>query len=161
MSTTSYRLNLGCGTDIRDGWINLDMAPLPGIDVVHDLNIPPLPFADNQFTELLCNDVLEHVDLVPLLKECHRILAPGGRMQIEVPHGTSNNCYVEPTHQNRFSVKTFRFSARSTFEHQRRAFYYFDFAFSANDDVRLRLLHGFPFWRDWLVPPLVNHSHSM
>lgn len=161
MSRPPSKLNLGCGTDIRPGWINLDIAPLPGVDVVHDLNILPLPFPDNHFASLLCNDVLEHVDLVPLLRECHRILAPGGRMQIEVPHYTSNNNYVDPTHRNRFSVKTFRFFVRDTFEHQRRGCYYFDFAFSEICAVKLRFLHGLPYCWNWLISPLVNRSHSL
>ena len=37
------KLHLGCGTDIRAGWVNLDCAKLPGVDIVHDLNVLPLP----------------------------------------------------------------------------------------------------------------------
>lgn len=31
------KLNLGLGTDIREGWINLDRSALPGVNVVHDI----------------------------------------------------------------------------------------------------------------------------
>ena len=42
------RLNLGCGKGPLDGWINLDVVRLPGVDVVADLERcaeAPLPFA--------------------------------------------------------------------------------------------------------------------
>jgi predicted SAM-dependent methyltransferase len=55
------RLNLGCGTDIRAGWINLDRSALPGVDVAHDLEQLPLPFPSESFDYVLCEDVLEHV----------------------------------------------------------------------------------------------------
>ena len=155
------RLNLGCGTDIRPGWVNLDIAGLPGVDVVHDINVLPLPFADGSFDEILCNDILEHVDLVPVLKECHRILAPGGRMRIEVPHFTSSNNYVDPTHRNRFSVKTFRFFARDTFEGSRRGSYYFDFSFSSVAFTRLKFVHGWPYFWNWVVSPLINSRYAL
>ena len=29
-----YRLNVGCGRNIREGWLNLDFAALPGVDIV-------------------------------------------------------------------------------------------------------------------------------
>ena len=32
-----YKLNVGCGRNIQDGWINLDSAALPGVDIVCDL----------------------------------------------------------------------------------------------------------------------------
>ena len=38
------KLNLGCGNDIRQGYINLDVAELDGVDVVWDVNKLPLPF---------------------------------------------------------------------------------------------------------------------
>ena len=41
------KLNLGCGTDIKKGYINLDVAKLDGVDVVHDINRLPLPFKEN------------------------------------------------------------------------------------------------------------------
>jgi SAM-dependent methyltransferase len=160
-STSPRRLNLGCGTDIREGWVNLDIAALPGVDVVHDINILPLPFSDGSFDEILCNDILEHVDLAPVLKECHRILSPGGRMRIEVPHYTSNNNYVDPTHRNRFSVKTFRFFARDTFEGSRRGSYYFDFSFSSVAATRLKFVHGIPYFWNWIVSPVINSRYSM
>jgi SAM-dependent methyltransferase len=161
MKNPSRKLNLGCGTDIREGWVNLDIAALPGVDVVHDINVLPLPFEDGVFDEILCNDILEHVDLVPVLKECHRILAPGGLMKIEVPHFTSNNNHVDPTHRNRFSVKTFRFFARDTLEGRRRGSYYFDFSFGSVASTRLRFIHGLPYFWNWLVSPLVNSRYAL
>src|SRR5262249_30621074 len=105
----TQRLNLGCGTDIRAGWINLDKAALPGVDVVHDLALVPLPFPDGQFEHVCAKDVLEHVDYIPLLRELHRVLRPGGKLEIQVPHFTSAANYIDPTHVRRFSVRTFEF----------------------------------------------------
>ena len=56
------KINLGCGANIMKGWINLDCAALAGVDVVHDLNVLPLPFEDECADEILCEDVLEHVE---------------------------------------------------------------------------------------------------
>jgi hypothetical protein len=150
------RLNLGCGTDIRPGLVNLDIAALPGVDVVHDVNMLPLPFPADSFDEILCNDILEHVDLVPVLKDCHRILASGRRMRIEVPHFTSNNNFVDPTHRNRFSVKTLRFFVKDTYEGRRRGVYYFDFAFATVDFTKIVFTHGWAYFWNWVISPVVN-----
>ncbi|RYD84359.1 MAG: methyltransferase domain-containing protein [Verrucomicrobiaceae bacterium] len=155
------RLNLGCGTDIRPGWTNLDIAALPGVDVVHDINRLPLPFADDVFDEILCNDVLEHVDLIPVLKDCHRILKPGGRIRIEVPHFTSSNNFVDPTHRNRFSVKTYRFFVKGTVEGDRRGAYYFDFAFGSVASTELIFIKRPAFFWNWVVSAVVNSSYSL
>jgi len=54
-------------------------------DVDHDLN-EPLPFADASFDTALLSDVLEHVRAPEqLLCEIRRILAPGGRLLLNVP----------------------------------------------------------------------------
>jgi len=34
---TEKKLNLGCGTDIREGYINLDKKSIDGVDIVHDI----------------------------------------------------------------------------------------------------------------------------
>ncbi|MCL4382308.1 class I SAM-dependent methyltransferase, partial [Patescibacteria group bacterium] len=52
-----------------------------------DLNQVPLPFEEASFNVLTLIDVLEHViDPLALLKEAHRLLAPGGRLIISLPN---------------------------------------------------------------------------
>ncbi len=160
MNTRKSKLNLGCGNDIREGFVNLDCTGLDGVDVVHDLNVLPLPFEDDRFEEILCLDVLEHIDYVPLLKECLRILRPQGKIIVEVPHFASNNNFVDPTHRNRFSVKTFNFFAEGTFERSSRG-YYFDFAFSRVVEKRLIFIRSAAFPWNWLAHWLFNLTPRM
>jgi SAM-dependent methyltransferase len=123
------KLNLGCGADIKPGWINLDSAALPGVDVVHDIEKLPLPFPDEEFEEILAQDMLEHLtDYVPVLRDLHRILKKGGTLAIRVPHFTSKNNFIDPTHRRLFSVSTFDFFVKNSPLHKERE-YYFDFAF--------------------------------
>lgn len=125
---TSRQLNLGCGHDIRPGWVNLDSADLPGVDVVHNLDVLPLPFEDARFDEIVCQDVLEHVELVPVMAELHRIVAPGGRLHIRVPHFTARTAYSDPTHRRVFAIDTFSFFVSDALLDRG---YYFDFHFAS------------------------------
>ena len=73
------KLNLGCGQDIRKGYVNLDFLKLRGVDVVHDLNKFPYPFDDDEFDEIYTSHVLEHLDNLPkAMKELKRICRNGG-----------------------------------------------------------------------------------
>lgn len=152
VTTKSRKLNLGCGTDTKQGWVNLDSASLEGVDVVHDLTVLPLPFADGAFDEILCQDVIEHIpEYVPLIKELHRILAPEGLLSIRVPHFTSKNNFVDPTHRRMFSLFTFNYFVTGTDQHNSRP-YYFDFSFS-------ELTHAeITFWRSKWMAPLINKT---
>ena len=110
---TGRRLNLGCGEDVRAGWVNLDVLALPGVDVVFDLDSGPLPFEDASFEAVDCFELLEHVaDHLGLLAEVHRVLRPGGRLRVQAPHFTSRNAHLDPTHRRAFSVDTLRFCVR-------------------------------------------------
>lgn len=138
------RLNLGCGRATREGWINLDVAPLAGVDVVHDLDELPLPFMDGAFDSVECIDILEHVrELVGVMRELHRITAPGGRIRIEGPHFTSYTWAMDPTHRRAFAINTFEYFTRTSV-HDRD--YYFDFAFSRVEVRRIA------FQRTWYLP---------
>jgi SAM-dependent methyltransferase len=150
-------LNLGCGTDIRPGCVNLDRAALPGVDVVHNLDVLPLPFAERQFDHIVAKDVLEHVDYVNVLRELHRILKPGGTLFIQVPHFTSVDNYIDPTHRHRFSVRTFDFFVSDG--RSERA-YYFDFSFASVAARRLTFFRGPLLW-DYLLQPLVNSHRKL
>lgn len=127
-----HRLNIGCGKDVLPGWDNLDRVAVDGVQILHDLNQHPLPFPDAQYDEILCQNVLEHVDYLRLLKELHRILIPGGCLRIQVPHFTSRNNFDDPTHIHQFSLTTFMFLLTS---HPRA--YYFDFGFSEIRELKL------------------------
>jgi SAM-dependent methyltransferase len=146
------KLNVGCGADIRAGYVNLDTAELPGVDVIHDLSDLPLPFEAEEFDEVLCLNILEHVDLVPVMAELHRVLAPGGRLIVSCPHFTSRAAFLDPTHRKAFSVGTFWFFVRGG-RHAERD-YYFPFAFDRMESsIRFRR-HPLLPWNyllDWMI----------
>jgi SAM-dependent methyltransferase len=122
------RLNLGCGDDVREGWVNADIADLPGVDHVIDVN-ESLPFADGAFDTILCKDLLEHVlDVPATMAELHRVLDEDGCLVFEVPHFTSRNQHIDPTHRRGFSIDTARMFVPNG-KGERRS-YYFTFAFT-------------------------------
>lgn len=153
------RLNVGCGYYSRIGWVNLDIAKLPGVDVVHDLDEIPLPFGDASFDSIECIDILEHVrDLPAVMREMHRVLAPGGRIRIEGPHFTSYTWPTDPTHRRAFAINTFEFFTEQSFLQRD---YYFDFSFAA---VEKRLIKFqcviYQPW-NWVVQVLVNRHRRL
>lgn len=85
---STKKLNLGCGHDYHDGWLNIDIDPGVHPDLIHDL-YQPLPFDDSAFEEVLAQDVLEHFtpeDGQRLLTEIARVLQLNGRVTIRVPN---------------------------------------------------------------------------
>ena len=109
------KLQIGAGGKAKEGWVNLDLAPLPGINVVHDLNVYPWPFEDNQFEYILAIDVLEHLDnLVKAMEEIHRILKKDGVLELRVPFWNSYSFNTDPTHKIRFSEDTLRFFVKDS-----------------------------------------------
>lgn len=139
--------------------MNLDVAPLPGVDVVHDLDDLPLPLEDERFGEIVCKDLLEHVDLVAVLRECHRLLVPGGLLHVQAPHFTSSSFHADPTHRTAFSIDTLHFFS-ATGRHTDRS-YYFDFRFSRIASERIVFHHDHAKPWNALVEPLVNRSPKM
>ena len=92
------KLNLGCGTDIKPGWVNHDMVRLDGIDIVHDLNIAPWPWDDNSIDEVCAKDVLEHLpNTLSVMGEIFRITKPGASIYIAVPYWNSWEAITDPT----------------------------------------------------------------
>jgi predicted SAM-dependent methyltransferase len=85
-SSDGYRLNLGSGQTNYRGFINIDVCPSA---YVHALAAGQhLPFDSNIFDEVLCADVIEHLDYedgLHLLAEVNRVLRIGGRLIIVTP----------------------------------------------------------------------------
>ncbi|WP_051469624.1 methyltransferase domain-containing protein [Chelativorans sp. J32] len=85
--TLPRKANLGCGYDIRPGYLNVDLYERHGPDLVADVtDLPMLP--SGHFEEIIAQDVLEHLErhkTVPTLQEWSRLLAPEGVIHIRVP----------------------------------------------------------------------------
>jgi predicted SAM-dependent methyltransferase len=81
-------MHLGCGAQIKPGWVNIDINP--AADLTLDVR-EPLPFADGTFKMIYSEHFLEHLDypdnITKLLNECYRILEPGGVLSFSVPDG--------------------------------------------------------------------------
>lgn len=97
------KLNLGCETDIREGYVNVDIKKFEGVDVVADLN-KRLPFDDNSADEILASHILEHLDSpIEVLKELYRISKPNAKINIRVPHFSHFTNHADLTHNKDFS----------------------------------------------------------
>ncbi len=104
------KLNLGCGTDIREGYVNLDIIKRQGVDVVHDVNRFPYPFKTSYFDEIYASHLLEHAeDVLKVLEELYRILKPGGMLIAKVPYFSSSGAFQDPTHRHFFSDDTAKY----------------------------------------------------
>lgn len=81
------KLNVGCGYDYRQGYLNVDLHAVHKPDLVADVTcLPMLP--DAAFDEIVAQDVLEHFErakTAPALAEWSRLLAPQGVLEIRVP----------------------------------------------------------------------------
>lgn len=78
-------VNLGSGTKRLDpAVINLDWAPMAGVDVVGDMT--RLPFPDGRLDGLISEAALEHVrDRQAAVAEIQRVLKPGAYLYLVVP----------------------------------------------------------------------------
>ena len=104
------KLNLGCGAKKIDGFIGVDVLETPAVDVKHDLNVFPYPFADNAAEEIILDNVLEHLDdVIKVMSELYRLAAPGALIRISVPYFKSNSAYTDPTHRHFFSESSFKY----------------------------------------------------
>jgi len=97
-----YKLNVGCGRNIQEGWVNLDSAALPGVDIVCDLEHvrqTPIALPDESVDQFLISHVIEHVrDSLGLMQELWRLATPDAMAVIRVPHGGSDDAWEDPTH---------------------------------------------------------------
>ncbi len=104
------KLNLGCGKDIKEGYVNVDLVQLPGVEKIVDFDKVPYPFDDNTFEEVYNKHVLEHTkSLLKTMEEIHRICKPGAKIKIICPYFAGHGAYNDPTHTRFFAYRTFEY----------------------------------------------------
>jgi predicted SAM-dependent methyltransferase len=92
------RVHLGCGTDVKPGWINVDLTTKPPvidkdaapgtIFINHDLR-RGLPVERGSCAIIYSSHFFEHLSYahaVTLLHICHRALQPGGVLRAALPN---------------------------------------------------------------------------
>uniref|UniRef100_A0A6M3L3X1 Putative methyltransferase n=1 Tax=viral metagenome TaxID=1070528 RepID=A0A6M3L3X1_9ZZZZ len=111
------KLILGAGMTEREaGAWHVDIANLPGIDLVYDLNIMPWPFHDNEYDDIQAHDIIEHIEhVVKFLEECHRIGKAGCVVDIRTSAWDTEQSYTDPTHRHWFTLQSFDFFVPNTF----------------------------------------------
>lgn len=86
-AASELRLNLGCGPNLRSGWLNIDLTHSKS-DVQLDLR-EVWPFENNSVTRVYSEHVFEHFDFPAevqhFMAESLRVLKPGGIFDVGVP----------------------------------------------------------------------------
>ena len=101
------KIDLGSGGHGREGFYSVDHLDLKGVDIIADLNKPLDLLPDNCVEHVYSRHALEHVqELLPLMREIHRITRPDGTIEIVVPHFSNVYGFSDPTHVRFFGLYT-------------------------------------------------------
>ncbi|TFG65467.1 MAG: class I SAM-dependent methyltransferase [Gemmatimonadales bacterium] len=99
---SEIRLDLGCGNNPKDGFTGIDVRDYGRTDiVVSDLRMT-WKWEDDSVDEVYCSHFIEHLvaeDRIHFVNELYRVLKPGAKAEIIVPHWGSGRAYGDLTHQ--------------------------------------------------------------
>ena len=109
--TTGTLLDIGCGAvKFAPNWTGIDYRPLPGVDIVHDLEVFPYPIPDDSVLTARMSHTIEHMKpwlTLSVMDEIWRIMKPKGQLYIAAPYGVSYRFVQDPTHCNPVNETTF------------------------------------------------------
>lgn len=109
-------IEVGCGPRKRyPGSIGVDVIDSEAVDIVGDALAALCALPEGSARLVTSSHFLEHVeDPAPMLDAMSRLLAPGGKIEIIVPHFAHPYFHSDPTHMNRlgFGLYTMSYYAR-------------------------------------------------
>jgi SAM-dependent methyltransferase len=109
-SKAGLLLDIGCGEFKQAGWVGMDHQEIPGVDIVHDLEVFPWPLPDESCHRIKGGHIIEHIKpwlTIPFFNECWRVMRPDGQALYSTPYAGSPRYWQDPTHCNGFNEVTF------------------------------------------------------
>ena len=118
---SGIRLDIGCGENKQPGWVGMDVQEMPGVDIVHDVNVHPWPLPDESVLMAMCSHLVEHIPpvafsdgktifpFIQFMDEVWRVLKYDGQFAISCPHGSSQGFLQDPTHCNAVNEATWAY----------------------------------------------------
>jgi hypothetical protein len=103
MTVIMIKLNLGCGYNRIENYVNVDVSAVCAPDLVANLEEIPWPWPTDSVESVVFNHSLEHMgasaDLfLALMRELYRVCCDGAVIQIVAPHPRHDNFLDDPTH---------------------------------------------------------------
>lgn len=161
------KIKLKVGSHSRlEGFVHVDIDPKAQPDIIADIQHMP-QIKTNSVDEIVCEYVLEHiVDVLKVMFEFHRVLKPGGRLKIVVPHANNPGFWGTPDHIHGFNYTTFNQFWQTEGAHRgypkfkcvkrRLVLHKKSLQFMADRwPVQLEYLYAVPFlWPDYIVAEL-------
>ncbi len=93
---------------------------LPGIDIVHDLDVFPWPWPDGSAERIRAFDVFEHVwHPLEFMREAWRVLRPHGVLDMHTVSARSPNYHTDPDHKRACTLESWDYWVPGTFLNQR------------------------------------------
>jgi hypothetical protein len=95
------RLDIGCGTNKKEGFIGIDVIKFDGVDLVLNAGDQKWPYADASVEEIHASHFVEHLtpkQRIHFVNESYRVLRPFGKLSIIVPHWCASRAYGDLTH---------------------------------------------------------------
>jgi len=100
------RLDLGCSRYKTSGYLGVDIARVPGVDVIGDAR--RLPFKTSSLDGIFSHHCIEHIDdQLAVISELWRICRDGAEIHIVVPHFSNPSYYDDLTHHFKYSTRSF------------------------------------------------------
>lgn len=117
------KINIGCGRDYREGWINIDISREVKADAYCDIRTWELQrntdgnydarIKDEEADVVYISGVLEQIGenehLIHAINECWRVLKPGGQIVIVVPNAKHAIAHRDPMDIRKFTPATFNY----------------------------------------------------
>jgi SAM-dependent methyltransferase len=117
-------LNIGAGHKQIEGATPLDLPE-------YNAETDKIPHEDNSVANIFCFHFLEHIDnIVFFLRECQRVLKPGGLMFICVPHYKSEMAFQDIDHKRFFTESTWKKLFENPFYDKDKLGWEFDVTFN-------------------------------